>query len=62
MGALDEGERAQIYAQAQQLIMDQALIVPIRDYVNLNVASTRVTGLRFDAQGWFPWLYDVQVE
>ena len=41
--------------------MEQALIIPIRDYVNLNAASGRVKGLRYDARGWFPWLYDVQL-
>jgi hypothetical protein len=42
--------------------VDQALIIPIRDYTNLNAASSSVTGLRYDAQGWFPWLYDVQIK
>lgn len=51
-----------VYAQIQRSIMDQALIVPIRDYVNLNGMSARVQGLQFDAQGWFPWLYDVKLD
>jgi peptide/nickel transport system substrate-binding protein len=62
MQTVDERARARIYADIQQLIMAKALIVPIRDWVNLNAASSRVKGLRYDAQGWFPWLYDVQVE
>jgi peptide/nickel transport system substrate-binding protein len=62
MSAQDDGERAQIYAQIQRRIMDQALVLPIRDYVNLNVASARVKGLRYDGQGWFPWLYDVRLD
>ncbi len=62
MRTLDQAERAQIYAQVQQRIMAGAWIVPVRDYVNLNAASSRVQGLRYDAQGWFPWLYDVKVE
>ncbi len=36
-----------------------ALIVPVRDYVNLNGFSSQVMGLRYDRQGWFPWLHDV---
>jgi hypothetical protein len=44
------------------MIMDEALIIPIRDYVNLNVASSKVKGLQYAIQGWFPWLYDVYVE
>ena len=56
---LDPERRKQIYAEAQQIIMSQALIIPIRDYVNLNAASVQVKGLRYDLRGWFPWLYDV---
>lgn len=60
--ALSEAERMEIYAQIQQHIMEQAMILPIRDYVNLNAASDDVKDLRYDRQGWFPWLYDVSVE
>ena len=59
---LDPQDRAAIYGQIQRLIMDQALIIPIRDYVNLNGISARVQGLQYDAQGWFPWLYDVTLD
>jgi peptide/nickel transport system substrate-binding protein len=52
-------ERAALYGRAQQRIMEQALIIPIRDYVNLNAARANVKGLRYSLQGWFPWLYDV---
>ncbi|MEP7289618.1 MAG: ABC transporter substrate-binding protein [Chloroflexota bacterium] len=51
-----EDERKTYYMQVQKLIMDQALIVPIRDYVNLNGARANVNGLSFDAYGWFPLL------
>jgi peptide/nickel transport system substrate-binding protein len=50
------------YAQIQHRVMEQALLLPVRDYVNLNVARTNVLGLRFDAQGWFPWLIDVRLD
>ncbi len=59
---LEVKRRLEIYARAQELIMEQALIIPIRDYVNLNAASVKVKGLRYDARGWFPWLYDVYLE
>ena len=59
---MDPAERAELYAQAQEIIMEQALIIPIRDYVNLNGARSSVKGLRYSLQGWFPWLYDVYVE
>ena len=62
LSALDAGQRAELYAQAQARIMDQALVLPIRDYVNLNAARAGVSGLRYDQRGWFPWLYDVYLE
>ncbi len=59
---MDLGRRAELYSQAQQRIMDLALILPIRDYVNINAASSRVGGLQYDRRGWFPWLHDVYLE
>jgi len=58
----DPTQRAAIYAEAQRRINDQALLIPLRDYVNLNMASAKVTGLRFNAQGWWPWLVEVKIE
>jgi len=58
----DMEKRSELYDQAQQRIMEQALIVPIRDYVNLNGDNAKVKGLRYGLQGWFPWLYDVYLK
>jgi peptide/nickel transport system substrate-binding protein len=55
----DPAQRAELYEQAQQRIMEQALLVPIRDPVNLNAINVRVRNLHFDAHGWFPLLHDV---
>jgi len=55
-------DRAPLYADVQQRVMAQALIVPIRDYVNLNVASKSVTGLHYDARGWFPQLSSIKLQ
>jgi peptide/nickel transport system substrate-binding protein len=55
----DPTQRVELYIQAQQRIMELALLVPIRDPVNLNTARAHVQGLRFDAHGWFPLLHDV---
>ena len=60
--ASDWAERTALYSRVQLYVMDRALVVPIRDYVNLNGTSDQVRGLRFDAQGWFPWLIDVEIE
>lgn len=54
-------DRDALYSQIQRSIMEQALVLPVRDYVNLNVARADVQGLHFDAQGWFPWLVDVKL-
>jgi len=56
---MDPARRKEIYAQIQRRIMDQAVVLPIRDYVNLNGIAVGVEGLRFDAQGWFPYLTDL---
>ena len=62
ISALDPMERASLYAQAQVHIMDLALVLPVRDYVNLNAARAAVQGLQYDGRGWFPWLHDVYVK
>ncbi len=59
---LDLNRRAGLYAQAQQRIMNLALVIPVRDYVNLTASGARVKGLQFDRRGWFPWLHDVHLE
>lgn len=56
---MDMQRRADLYGQAQILIMEQALVLPIRDYVNINASTASVQGLRYDRRGWFPWLHDV---
>jgi peptide/nickel transport system substrate-binding protein len=61
-GTTDPTRRVALYAQAQQRIMELALWLPIRDPVNLDAASARVKGLRFDAHGWFPLLHDVYLQ
>jgi len=56
------GARLALYQRAQTRIMEQALVLPIRDYVNLNVASAAVEDLAYDAQGWFPLLVKTKLE
>jgi ABC-type transport system substrate-binding protein len=50
-----------LYGQVQRMAMEQALVIPIRDYTNWNGASARVKGLVYDAHGWWPYLYDVDL-
>ena len=53
--------RLSLYGQVFERIRDQALVLPIRDYVNLVVTSSRLQGLRFSEQGWFPFLIDLRL-
>jgi len=57
----DQSRRAELYAQVQRLVMEQSLIIPIRDYVNLNGVRSCVSDLHFDSRGWFPVLHDVRL-
>lgn len=59
---LDPTARLASYRETQIRIMDMSLVLPIRDYVNLTAARASVRGLRYDRQGWFPWLYDAYLE
>jgi peptide/nickel transport system substrate-binding protein len=52
-------ERKTVYSSVQGAIMEQALILPIRDYVNLNGVSNRIGNLSYDAYGWFPLLVNI---
>jgi peptide/nickel transport system substrate-binding protein len=53
--------RRSIYGQIQRFIMEQALILPIRDYVNLNATDLSLDGLQFDPYGWFPLMHNTRV-
>jgi peptide/nickel transport system substrate-binding protein len=59
--SLDAQRRLDIYAQITALVREQALLLPIRDYVNLNVANSKVEDLRFSYQGWAPLLFDLKL-
>jgi peptide/nickel transport system substrate-binding protein len=58
---ISPGVRRGLYAQIQRFIMEQALILPIRDYVNLNATSATINGLQFDPYGWFPLLHNTVI-
>ncbi len=58
---LDVAKRMALYGQAQKIAMEQALVIPIRDYTNWNGASAKVKGLLYDVHGWWPYLYDVDL-
>ena len=47
----DLGRRAALYARIQNAIMDQALVLPIREYVNLNATSSFYSGFALRCTG-----------
>ncbi len=55
----DPERRARYYSLIQARIMDQALVLPVREYVNLIGIQPGLEGLHFDPQGWFPYLADL---
>lgn len=57
---IDPNVRTAIYAQVQRTIMEEALILPIRDQVNLNASHTTLSPLEFDSYGWFPLLHNLR--
>lgn len=57
----DQERRSSLYAQAQRYITAEALVIPIRDYVNLNGVRACVDDLSFDSRGWYPKLYDLSL-
>jgi len=58
---VDAGTRAALYSSVQQRIMEQAVVLPIREYVNLNGTTARLDGVIFSAQGWWPLLRNLQL-
>lgn len=54
--------REELYAEVAGAIRDEWLILPVRDYVNLVGAARQVQGLRFSAQGWFPFLIELRLQ
>ncbi len=58
---VDMETRAGLYMSVQQRIMEQAVVLPIREYVNLVGTTARLDGLIFSAQGWWPLLRNLQM-
>lgn len=58
----DDNARRSLYNQVQRTVMEQALVLPIRNYVNLNGSRTTLDGLTYDAYGWFPILNNLKVK
>jgi peptide/nickel transport system substrate-binding protein len=54
----DRTKRLAMTAQAQKMVMDNALTVPLWDYADLVVTRAALQGLVFNAAGQYSWFYD----
>ncbi len=57
----DSAARLPIYEELQKTILDQALVIPIRQFVNLTATRAEVKGLKFEPIGFAPDMYDVYI-
>ena len=55
---VNQGRRKQIYGEILRYAMEKAYMLPVTTRDNVSLESTKVQDLRFDATGFFPWLYD----
>lgn len=53
--------RANLYKAVQMRIMEQAVVLPLREFVNINGATADLDGVVFSAQGWWPLLRNLQL-
>lgn len=58
--ATSEEEMNQAYADAQKMIMDDAVFMPVHDQVQTIAYDADITGLRFAPGNWQVRLYDVR--
>ena len=58
---VDPDKRKQIYAEALTYAMQKAYMLPITTRDNVSLESVKVQDLRFDATGFFPWMYDAWI-
>ncbi len=56
--ALSAEERADLYGEAQMIIMQNALALPVHTYARLMLMGAAVQGWQFDGEG-YPWLSQV---
>lgn len=58
---IDPASRRAQYYTIQALLMNEALLLPISEYVRLRAVSAKVVGLRYDAYGFYPLLAGVRI-
>jgi peptide/nickel transport system substrate-binding protein len=56
----DENAREADYVKAQQIIMENALVIPMFTVNTSYLTSPSIQGFTFDLEG-YPWLYDISI-
>ncbi len=56
----DRDQRRADYETVQQVIMENALVIPVHNYNRVFIMSPTVQGFSFDVEG-YPWLYAIQI-
>ncbi len=56
----DRDQRKADYESVQQIIMENALIIPVHNYNRVFIMAPVVQGFSFDVEG-YPWLYGIQI-
>jgi len=57
----DSELRRQLYGQIQILLVNEALVLPLGNQVNINAHHIDIGNLTFDATGWYPLLHNVTI-
>ena len=57
----DTAQRRTQYYEIQALLMQEVLLLPIREYTRLRAASAEVDGLSYDAYGFYPLLSNIKI-
>ena len=57
---IDEEARKSLYQEAQMIIMENAIALPIHCYGSVYLADSNIAGFRFDPEG-FPYLYEISI-
>jgi peptide/nickel transport system substrate-binding protein len=58
---LDEAERSRIYGEIQEILMEDAVMIPLFEHKYIVAAKTNVQGVKFDVRT-YPWLYDAYID
>jgi peptide/nickel transport system substrate-binding protein len=57
---IDADQRKALYEEAQMIIMENAIALPIHTYGNVYLAAKNVKGFRFDPEG-YPYFYEISL-